>query len=111
MGIYIPTISGLHSKEATTCTGTTATEVFATVNQLQSRAAVQIHNADASISIWVLCQNRGTAAPTMSITNKTYVIPAGSTLDIAVGSSVDVYLQNASGAATTTAYVAYEVLS
>ena len=47
----------------------------------------------------------------MSITNKTYVIPAGSTLDIAVGSSVDVYVQNASGAATTTAYVAYEVLS
>ena len=111
MSIYIPAISGLYNKEAATCTGTTATKLFATVGKLQSRAAVQIHNADASISIWVLCQNRGTAAPTMSITNKTYVIPAGSTLDIAVGSAVDVYLQNASGAATTTAYVAHEVLS
>jgi len=111
MGIYIPSISGFYSKEATTCTGTTATKLWSSGSKLQSRAAVQIHNADASISIWVLTQNRGTAAPTMSITNKNYVIPAGSTLDIPVDAAVDVYLQNASGAATTTAYVAHEVLS
>lgn len=110
MSIYIPVISSLHNKEAATCAGNAATKLFS-AGQLTQRAGVQIHNGDASISIWVLCQNRGTAAPTMSITNKTYVIPAGSTLDIAVGSSVDVYVQNASGAATTTAYVAYEVLS
>lgn len=110
MGIYIPVISSLRNKEAATCTGTAATKLFSAA-QLSSRAGVQIHNADASISIWVLCQVRGTAAPTMSITNKTYVIPAGSTLDIPVAASVDVYIQNASGAATTTAYVAHEVLS
>lgn len=110
MGIYIPVISGLYNKEASTCAGNAATKLFSAA-QLSSRAAVQIHNADASISIWVLCQNRGTAAPTISITNKTYVIPAGSTLDIPAGPSVDIYVQNASGAATTTAYVAHEVLS
>lgn len=81
------------------------------VSSTPARVGVLIHNADSAYEMWVYAVEGGSGAPTITSTNRDYVVPPGATLTLDYGHGIDIYGINSSGAATTSAYVTQEVLA
>lgn len=86
--------------------GNTATRILATPT---ARAGILLHNASASLSLWVRLVERGAAAPTITAADRDFVAAPESTLLLDVSETIDLYAQNSSGSATTSPYTAAEV--
>jgi hypothetical protein len=70
------------------------------------RHAVEIHNLDSVLDIWVAAVNRGAAAPVLSSASRDFVIGPGQTLILAYSESIDIHLMNSSGStAVSTAMI------
>ncbi len=61
------------------------------------RDAVEIHNLDSVLDIWVAAVNRGAAAPALSASSRDFVIGPSQTLILAYCESIDLYLRNSGG--------------
>lgn len=110
MSIYIPTITSRPTRESSTCAGNAATKLFSSA-QLQARAGIEIVNADSTVYLLVKGVARGAAAPTITTQDYDWMIAPNATLSLNYGSAMDVYVQNSTSAATTSKYIAYEVLT
>lgn len=98
-------IRNIISQEASTCTGTTK-KLFASSDSNARREGAQIHNCDTSSDMWVHVVPARAAVPVIAQTLKSWAIPAGSTLQLNVDTSVDIYVASSTG---TINYVALEV--
>lgn len=76
-----------------------------------ARVGVLIHNADSVYELWVYAVAGGSGAPTITSTNRDFVIPPDATLTLDYGHEIDIYGINSSGSASTSAFVSQEVLS
>src|SRR5690349_14766461 len=99
-------IRALGAREASTVAGNAASRILASPT---TRTGVMLHNASGSLSLWVRLVEQGSGAPTISASDRDYVIPPENTLTLDIGQTVDVYAMNSSGGATTSAYTATEV--
>lgn len=107
MPINSTVIRGIATRVAGTVAGNAVTKIFA--NPTLSRAGIQIHNASTSLDLWVRAVNEGASAPSITQADKDFLIPPNATLSLAFDRTIDVYVVNSSGAATTSAYTATEV--
>lgn len=73
------------------------------------RQGVLIHNASASLALWVMAVASGEGAPTIDATHRSFVIGAGQTVVMPYSEALDVYLLNSSGAATESPFVFEEL--
>lgn len=103
-------IRGFGLREAGSVSGEASTAILSGSNERQ-RSGLEIHNPDLGLDLWVRAVADGAAAPTISATDRDFIIRPGATLLLAYGPEIAVYLQNSSGSPTTSAYVAREVLS
>jgi len=94
------------AREAATVAGNAATRLLAAPS---IRSGVFVHNASASLDLWIRLAEQGTATPTIAADDRDFVVPPGGTILLDVSDTIDIYAQNASGAATTSAYTATEV--
>lgn len=99
-------IRSLGAREASTVAGNAASRVLSSPT---ARAGVMIHNASVAHSLWIRIVEQGASAPTITSSDRDYVIPPENTLTLDVSETLDLYAQNSSGAATTSAYTATEV--
>ncbi len=104
------TIRGFGLRETGSVTGDASTAILPASSQRQ-RTGLEIHNPDLGLDLWVRAVAEGAAAPTISATDRDFIIRPGATLLLAYGPDIAVYLQNSSGGPATSAYVAREVLS
>lgn len=74
-----------------------------------SSSGLIIRNDDASLNLYVYLTQRGAATPTISATSCDFSVPAGASLVEGIAGSIDVYIQNSSGSATTSAANSREV--
>lgn len=87
-----------------TCAGNAATKISFT--NTPKRSVVTIKNHSTSLNIWVEFVNRGASAPTISSTAHAFMVPPLMTQTFGTSDSIDIYIENDSGAATTAAYSA-----
>lgn len=73
------------------------------------RTGLELHNADPALDLWIVAAPAGAAAPTISAQDKDYAIPPGSTLVLEYAETLAVWVQNSSGAATTSPFVVKEL--
>lgn len=99
----------LLARQATTCAGNAASEALSNRIQGGNRSAVRFHNCDATYYLWIREVGVEDAAPTISSTDKDFQVAPGATLTIEAGSDVKHFVQNSSGAATTSSYTATEL--
>ena len=104
----IPQAYGIRSIGAVddgTCAGNAAHQVLANTAPPR-RSGLMVKNHDASLNLWVKLVPRGTSSVTLSSTSNNYVVGPNATLLIGASESVDVYVQNSAGDATTSRYTA-----
>lgn len=106
MNILSSSIQGLGDSYASTVAGNAVTKLPDA--ETQYRSGMIIHNASETYAVWIDIVNDGASAPTISSTAKLFVINPNATLTLMVGRGVDVYAQNNTGAATTSAVVVRE---
>ena len=106
MNSTFPPIRSLGAREATSLSGNAASRILTADGP---RAGILLHNASPSLSLWIRLVEQGGAAPTITASDRDFVIPPEQTLILDVDESIDIYGQNSSGAATTSAYCAAEV--
>jgi hypothetical protein len=99
-------IRSIGAREAATVAGNAATRILASPT---ARTGVLIHNAHQSHSLWIRLVDRGSSPPTLSASDRDYVIPPENTLNILASDTVEIYAQNSTGNSTTTPYTATEV--
>ncbi|MBS1706144.1 MAG: hypothetical protein JST40_09745 [Armatimonadetes bacterium] len=102
-------VVGLGSREASTVSGSAPKLLFSGTSS--RRSGIQVHNSDAVNELWLRMVPEGATSPTISATDRDYVIPPKSTLSLRVDASIDVYLINSTGSSATSAYTAVEVLA
>lgn len=89
-----------------TVAGNAATKVPAT--KMANRKGVLIHNPNATYDLWGVMVNGAASAPTISATDRDFVVGQNRTVFVPCSEGLDLYLQNSSGAATTSEYVVSE---
>lgn len=94
------------AREAATVAGNASTRILASPTV---RSGAFLHNASATLSLWVRLVERGATAPTITADDRDFVLDPGGTLLLDVADTVDIYAQNSSGVATTSPYTATEV--
>lgn len=92
----------------TTVAGNACTKIPTT--DTDGRLGVFVHNPDASLDLWLETVATGAAAPTMTVNTKEFLIPPKGWYFLALGSGLDLYGQNSSGAATTSNVTLWEGL-
>lgn len=106
MSLLTSPVRSFGAREASTVAGDAATQVLASPTV---RAGATLHNASDSLELWVRLTERGSIAPTISSADRDFVVTPKGTLVLDVADTVDIYVQNSSGAATTSPYTATEV--
>ena len=101
--------AGIKNSTRTTGTvaGNAATKV-PTTNRV-GRRGVMIHNPNATYDLWGYSVGAGASAPTISATDRDFVVPQDATLFYPLSDGEDLYLMNSSGGATTSEYILKEV--
>jgi len=103
-------IRGFGLREAGSVSGDASTAILSGPTERQ-RTGIEIHNPDLGLDLWVRAVAEGAPAPTISATDRDFIVRPGATLLLAYGPEIALYLQNSSGGPTTSGYVAREVLS
>lgn len=101
-------IRNIFNRQSAAVTGDTWTHFSASGN---SRAGIEIRNADDTLKLWVRRQERGQSAPSAptSPQDADFAIAPDETLTLGYSESVDIYLCNSSGNSTSSNFVASEV--
>jgi len=94
------------AREASTVAGNVATRILSSPTV---RAGSILHNASDSLELWVRLTESGASAPTISASDRDFVIAPKGTLILDVADTIAIYAQNSSGAATLSPYTATEV--
>lgn len=95
--------------EESTCAGNASTLALSTRSRRADRSGVLMHNPDSTYDLWVaLRPNKLSSAPVLSSSSMKVVVNPGKTVDLRAGSDVELYVQNSSGAATTTSFAMQE---
>ena len=87
-----------------TCAGNATTKISFT--NTPKRAVVTIKNHSSTLNIWVDFVNRGGSAPSISSTVHAFLILPGTTQTFAINDSIDIYIENSAGDASTANYSA-----
>lgn len=103
-----PPITSFGLRELGAVDGLTAVRLFDGLAR-NPRAGVEIRNADAAKAIWLRAVPVGEDAPALSAEDCDHTIPPDSTLMLAYGHDIDLYLLCAVADGSTAAYVAREV--
>lgn len=106
MSLLTSPLRSFGAREASTVAGNAATRLLSNPTV---RAGVFLHNASDSFELWVRLVEAGSAAPTLSASDRDFVVAPKGTLVLDVADTVALYAQNSSGAATLSPYTATEV--
>jgi hypothetical protein len=100
-------IRSLGARGAANVAGNAATRI---VVASSARSGAIIHNASPTHSLWLRVVEQGAAAPTITSSDRDFVVPPENSLVLDIGPALEVYAQNSSGGATLSPYTATEVL-